>query len=66
MVWERAEGADALRHFPSESNIARLKALLDDPGLHPNDGGPIYLVRQYAYYSLSRMGVRVPEPARRP
>ena len=65
-VWERAEGTGALRHFPSDANIARLKALLGDPGLLPNAGGPAYLVRRRAYEALSSIGVRVPEPAVRP
>jgi len=65
-VWDRAEGAGALRHFPTDANIARLKALLGDPGLLANAGGPAYLVRRRAYESLSSIGVRVPEPAQRP
>ena len=65
-VWERAEGAGALRHFPSDANVTRLKALLGDPGLQPNADGPVYLVRRRAYEALSSMGVRVPEPAARP
>ena len=65
-VWDRAEGAGALRHFPSDANIARLKALLGDPGLLPNAGGPAYLVRRRAYEALSSIGVRVPEPVVRP
>ena len=65
-VWERAEGAGALRHFPSDANIARLKALLGDPGLLANAGGPAYLVRRQAYEALTSIGVRVPEPAVRP
>jgi hypothetical protein len=65
-VWERAEGAGALGHFPSDANITRLKALLDDPGLQPHADGPVYLVRRRAYEALSRMGVRVQEPAPRP
>jgi hypothetical protein len=65
-VWERAEAAAALRHFPSDANIARLKALLGDPGLQPHADGPVYLVRRRAYETLSSIGVRVPEPAARP
>jgi hypothetical protein len=65
-VWERAEAAAALRHFPSDANIARLKALLGDPGLQPHADGPVYLVRRRAYETLSSMGVRVPQPAVRP
>lgn len=65
-VWERAEGAAVLRHFPSDANITRLKVLLVDPGVHPDADGQVHLVRRRAYESLSRMGVRVPEPAARP
>ena len=65
-VWERAEAAGALRHFPSDANITRLKALLGDPGLQPHADGPVYLVRRRAYEALISMGVRVPEPAARP
>ena len=65
-AWERAEGAKALRHFPSDANITRLKALLDDPGLQSHVDGPFYLVRRSAYEALNGMGVRVPEPAVRP
>jgi hypothetical protein len=61
---ERAEAADALWRFPSEANAARLKGLLDDPALSNNGPGHVnvYFVRRYAYQSLLRMGVRVPEP----
>jgi len=65
-VWERAEAAAALRHFPSDAKITRLKELLGDPGLHPDANGQVYLVRRRAYEALSRIGVRVPEPAARP
>jgi hypothetical protein len=46
--------------------VARLRRLLDDPGLLPTSEGLIYLVRIRAYDALSRIGVSVPEPARRP
>jgi hypothetical protein len=65
-VWERAEGAEALGHFPSDANITRLKALLADPGLQPHAEGPVYLVRRRAYRASKGMGVRVSEPAARP
>jgi hypothetical protein len=65
-VWDRAEGAGALRHFPSDANIARLKVLLGDPELLANAGGPAYLVRQRAYEALTSIGVRLPAPVVRP
>ena len=65
-VWERADGAAALRNFPSDDHIALLKTLLEDEGLNAFPDGPIYLVRQQAYRALSLIGVRVPEPVVRP
>jgi hypothetical protein len=61
---ERGQAADALWHFPSEANAARLKQLLGDPALSDNGPGAvnIYFVRMNAYQSLLRMGVRVPAP----
>jgi len=61
---DRAEGAGALSRFPSDSNAARLKKLLNDPALVENGarGNSIYIVRMRAYESLKRMGVTVPEP----
>jgi HEAT repeat protein len=64
---ERKEAADALGHFPSEANATRLKRLLNDQAVTVGDraGVEIYFVRQIAYESLERMGVKVPEPVLR-
>jgi hypothetical protein len=63
---DRAEGAQALWFFNSDSNVSRLRKLLDDPGLVDNGGGiQIYVVRMRAYESLRRMGVKVLEPVTR-
>jgi hypothetical protein len=63
VVSERAEAADALKFFPSESNADRLKGLLNDPGVIENGPGQfLYIVHRNAYYSLLYMGYRVAEP----
>src|ERR1700678_2493490 len=60
---ERAEAVAALGGFPSEANATRLKRMLDDPGIASGSGDTqVYFVRQRAYESLKRMGVKVPEP----
>lgn len=61
---ERADAAAALGYFPSEVNAERLKLLLEDPALSENGPGAvnIYFVRQNAYKSLQRMGLKVAEP----
>lgn len=64
---KRAEGARALRHFKSDENIARIKALLDDPGRTFRDQGNegrevFYVVRHYAYETLKTWNVDVKRP----
>jgi hypothetical protein len=66
----RCEAVRALRHFPSDENIARLKALLNDSGwsyfhrAEDNLGVEVrhYTVRQEAYETLRLWGVSVPQP----
>jgi hypothetical protein len=70
---ERARGADSLRDFKSDANIARLKALLADPGFvvatSSEDHKPVtvrlYQVRSAAYQVLQAWQVRVDEPVTR-
>lgn len=67
---ERDQGARAMRYFRSEENIARVKALLNDPGWaylrHPlnNNGIEVrrYGVREEAYQTLKFWGVEVEKP----
>jgi hypothetical protein len=74
---ERYKGALILRHFKSKRNIALLKPLLDDPTNAESSkysGGPdkpglqlvyrkkAYWVRQAAYTSLEKLGVKVARP----
>jgi hypothetical protein len=67
----RAEGAKALTYFKSESNIAILKALLNDSASsveQPRSGTAdrpqrVYIVREAAYNVLMRWSVEVtPKP----
>ncbi len=67
---KREEGARALRYFKSDENIARVKALLDDPGwaylwrAEENDGVEVRIhgVRREAYETLKYWGVNVERP----
>lgn len=65
---QRSEAARVLRHFPSDANVARLKALLADPGLvlcqlAPGDKErKFYIVRQSAYDTLIAWGVKPEQP----
>jgi hypothetical protein len=61
---ERAEGANALSLFPSGENAELLKKLLSDTALSAIEveRPRSYFVRNAAYQSLMRMGVRVPQP----
>jgi hypothetical protein len=66
----RYEGVRALRYFKSDENLARVKALLNDPGwaylrhAEENDGIEvrIYGVRQEAYRTLKCWEIDVQEP----
>jgi hypothetical protein len=57
-----------LRHFPSDANVARLKALLADPGFvlsGPAPGGKerkFYIVRKSAYEALVAWGLKPEQP----
>jgi hypothetical protein len=74
---ERYKGALILRNFKSDRNITILKSLLDDPAnteAWKYSGGPekpglqlvyrktAYYVRQAAYTSLNKLGVKVAKP----
>lgn len=67
---QRCEGARALRYFRSDENIARAKALLDDPGYsvnrqaEHNDGVEkrVFGVRVGAYETLKYWGIDVEKP----
>lgn len=68
----RAEGARALRYFKSNENIARVKALLNDPAHvvrylgKENEGmEAFYYVRSEAYDTLKAWEVDVPKPVLR-
>ncbi len=68
--YQRYLGAQALGHFKSEENIARLKAMLSDTGYsyleHAETNAGIevrhYGVREGAYAALEAWGVTVPKP----
>jgi hypothetical protein len=66
--YERSQAAKALRHFPSDANAARLKALLADPGLvfcreAPGDKErELYVVRKSAYDTLLAWGLKPEQP----
>lgn len=65
---KRAEGVRALRYFKSDANIARVKALLTDPGhvIRQADKGEgqeaFYVVRYEAYETLKAWRIDVKEP----
>jgi hypothetical protein len=67
---QREEGAQALRYFRSDENIARVKALLNDPGwaylkrAEENNGVEVrvYGIRQAAYDTLNYWGVKAKMP----
>jgi hypothetical protein len=65
---QRSEGVTVLRHFPSDANTARLKALLADSGFvicQDAPGGPkskCYIVRKTAYDTLIAWGAKPEQP----
>ena len=67
---QRCEGAEALRYFKSQENIARVKPLLADPGwgylrrAEENQGIEVrmYGVREEAYQTLKYWGVNAEKP----
>jgi hypothetical protein len=69
----RTRGLDALRHFKSDSNIALLKSLLNDPQFNGSPGGDfnkgvdvrVYTIRKQAYDTLKAWAVDVNEPVLR-
>jgi hypothetical protein len=69
---KRAEGVRALRYFKSDENIARVRALLNDPGRvvrhHAQDNKgveAIYVVRIQAYETLQAWEIDVKKPVLR-
>lgn len=70
---QRREGAILLRYFKTDENIARAKALLDDPNwgynhrAEENRGVEVrsYGVREMAYSALRDWGVKIKEPITR-
>lgn len=66
----RTRGLDALRYFKSESNIALLKSLLNDPQFNGSPGAEfnkgidvrVYTIRKQAYETLKVWAVDVNEP----
>lgn len=70
---QRQEGAALLRYFKSDENVARAKALLDDPNwgysqrAEENRGVEVrsYGVREMAYSTLNYWGVKVEKPITR-
>ena len=69
-LWQREEGARALRYFKSKENTARVKALLNDPAWEvvrratENRGIEVrlYSVRQAAYETLKYWGLKANKP----
>ncbi|MEX0612290.1 MAG: hypothetical protein WD229_09225 [Pirellulales bacterium] len=67
---QRQEGVQALAHFKSDANVARLKAMLADEGYaylqHAENNAGIevrhYGIRASAYEALAAWGVTVPMP----
>lgn len=65
---QRSQAALVLRHFPSDANVARLKALLADPGLVLCEPAPgekerkFYTVRKSAYETLVAWGLKPEQP----
>ena len=65
---QRSQAAMVLRHFPSDANAARLKALLADPGLMLCGAPPeekerkFYTVRRSAYDTLTAWGLKPEQP----
>jgi len=68
--WRRTEGASALRHFKSDENIARVKALLKDAEPYISSHAAenhgievrIYTVRKAAFDTLKDWGITVDQP----
>lgn len=65
-VWPRNEAVQILAHFKSKANIGRLKGLLSDPGIArrttKGQTTDVYLVRETAYATLQKWGVKVAQP----
>lgn len=66
--YQRSQAALVLRHFPSDANVARLKALLADPGFVLCRSAPgdkerkFYIVRKSAYDTLIAWGLKPEQP----